>query len=181
MIELRSEVHLELVSFLKTVTGNNVPVYNTDALSNTPNESTRIEYRLANFNSTGQIYNKHIESSLSFHVSSISEYRCQLIIKAIGTPLFAAEMIGRISGGMQTHGYLEQMVNALYIKNETIKTNAMPVKDNGILYNINQLKVDCYVGVEFEYEVDYFDTLVDVQTKIINAGDDEADFEVIIT
>lgn len=166
MINIKSETNKQIVSFIKEAIGrSDVPVYNTNSLTNTPVEKERIEFRLTGFRSTGQIYQtSDIVNELE--VGSISEYRCRLIIRAIGFPEFSNNAMSDISGGIQTHGYLEQYVDNLYIENETIRVSYYPVKEDGVMYIMSQISVDCYIGIEFKREIDYFTKVEDVKINI---------------
>ncbi|MGL5712743.1 MAG: hypothetical protein ACRCX2_06970 [Paraclostridium sp.] len=165
MIESKSELNRQLVSYLRDMSDANTPIYNSATLTTTPVESTRIEFRLTNFNSTGQIYQTGNVLD-DFEIGSISEYKCQLIIRVIGTPNFSNSNMGRISGGIQTHGLLEQYVRDLYIENETMRVQYYPVEDDGVIYTMAQLTVNCYVGIEFKKKIDYFTKVENVKITI---------------
>ncbi|MEG0151557.1 MAG: hypothetical protein RR744_00060 [Cellulosilyticaceae bacterium] len=165
MIESKSELNKQIVSYLRAMSDANTPIYNSATLTTTPVESTRIEFRLTNFSSTGQIYQTGNPVN-DFEIGSISEYKCQLIIRVIGTPSFSNSNMGRISGGIQTHGLLEEYVRDLYIENETIRVQYYPIEEDGVIYTMAQLTVRCYVGIEFKQKVDYFTKVNDVKITI---------------
>ena len=114
-------INREIVLFLKSCTDNKLPVYNSSLLSKPPKEKERIEFKLCNFVSTGQIYKIKDTTGVSYDVKSIAEYRCQLIIRIFDDALTCAKITGQLAGAIQTFDYLEQYLDRLYVKNETMR------------------------------------------------------------
>ncbi|MGL5712354.1 MAG: hypothetical protein ACRCX2_04990, partial [Paraclostridium sp.] len=64
MLPFDSVIYKELVSLLKNCTGGVLPVYNATMITRPPKDKERIEFRLMNFFSTGQIYEtKNLEGA----------------------------------------------------------------------------------------------------------------------
>jgi len=166
MIDARSIVHKELVSFLKATIESDIPIYNSGMLTRPPSENKRIEYRLTNFMSTGNASSTSYIEEDKYVSESLSGYSCQLRIRVIEEPEEASIISGQISGGLHTFEHLEQFVNNLDIKNETLRTTIIPVKEDGVIYNMHQITVDCYIGLKSKFSVDYFDTIDDFEVII---------------
>lgn len=147
--------------FLKNCTDDKLPVYNSSLLSKPPKEKERIEFKLCNFVSTGQIYKTKDASGVSYNVKSISEYRCQLIIRIFDDALNCADLTGQIAGAIQTFDYLEQYLDRLYVKNETMRISPFIVQKDNLIANFQEIIVDCYVGIEYKNNIDFFNRLED--------------------
>lgn len=160
-------IYKEMVSFLKECSGGHLPIYNALMISKPPKDSERIEFRLINFNSTGQIYEtKNTISPNLYRLGTVSEYRCQLVIRVLDDPKSCALTTGKIAGAIQTFQYLEQFVDMLYIENETMRILPFTIQKDNTIVNFQEIIVDCYVPVVFEGEVDYFDRLEDFSVQI---------------
>lgn len=161
MIVYDDIINKEIVSFLKNCTDDKLPIYNASLLSKPPKEKERIEFKLCNFVSTGQIYKTKDVSGVTYDVKSISEYRCQLIIRIFDDALNCAETSGQIAGAIQTFDYLEQYLDRLYVKNETMRISPFIVQKDNLITNFQEIIVDCYVGIEYKNKVDYFNRIED--------------------
>lgn len=167
MLAYNHTVYGELVRFLKACTGEILPIYNGLMLTAPPKEDERIEFRLMNFTSTGQIYGlKDTELPDRYEVGSISEYRCQLIIRVFDDPKNCAMTTGKIAGAIQTFGYLDQFVNMLYVKNETMRIAPFCIQNDNIVINYQEIVVDCYVGIQYGNDVDYFTKVEDISYEV---------------
>lgn len=168
MIELRDNTNIQIVRFLKRCVKGTAPVYNSNAIVTTPVESTRVEFKIDGFRSTGQIYQK-TKPNEDFKIGSIAEYRCLLTIRVIGTPEFSNEAVVNIAGGIQGNGILEMYVDNLYVRNETLRMTHYPVQQDGVIYVISQITAECYVGIEydsFDDEIGYFTKVEDLRIDI---------------
>lgn len=161
MIVYDDIINREIVLFLKSCTDNKLPVYNSSLLSKPPKEKERIEFKLCNFVSTGQIYKTKDTTGVSYDVRSIAEYRCQLIIRIFDDALTCAKITGQLAGAIQTFDYLEQYLDRLYVKNETMRISPFIVQKDNLITNFQEIIVDCYVGIEYKNKVDFFNRLED--------------------
>ncbi len=131
MIDFRNDVNKEIVSFLRKSIPIDIPIYNSDALTTKPNKNTRVEYSLRNFNSTGQTKSYTKKNVNSLKAYSFTGYDCQLVIRVIAKQETANLVANEIAGAMQTFEFLENYVNGLDIKNETMRIKTIPVDVNG--------------------------------------------------
>lgn len=166
MLEYNHPVYGELTRILKECTGNVLPVYNGMMITKPPKDAERIEFRLINFSSTGQIYQTRDVSGANFKVGTTSEYRCQLSIRVFDDPKNGAVLTGKIAGAIQTFEYLSGIVDELYIKNETMKIKPFTLQKDNIVVNYMEIIVDCYMAVFYENTVDYFTKVEDVDYDI---------------
>ena len=162
MIPYDSEINKEIVTFIRACTNDELPIYNASMLMKPPKEKERIEFTLDNFVSTGQIYRDKDVSGFTYELNSIAEYRCQLIITVFKDALGCAEMIGKIAGAIQTFDYMEQYVHRLYVENQTMYVGRSVVNRDNMMTNFQEIIVDCYVGLEYKNNIDFFDKLKDV-------------------
>lgn len=154
----------EIVSFLRAATDNKLPVFN--ASYPIPNEDeSRIEFELINFRSTGQIYKDKDKSGSDYKVSTISEYRCQLNIRVIADEVTNNEIVTNIAGAIQTQDYLEEYINGLYVENETMRIMDFPFQKDNIINMFSDILVDCYIGIEYSNNINYFDRIEDIEHK----------------
>ena len=167
MLSYDNPIYGELVTFIKTCTNGRLPIYNALMLSKPPKDAERIEFRLINFHSTGQIYGTKDDTGFNkYRVGTISEYRCQLVIRILDDPKTCALTTGQIAGAIQTFQYLEQFVDRLYIENETMRILPLTFQKDNTVVNFQEILVDCYLAVPFEGDVDYFDRLEDYEIQI---------------
>lgn len=160
-------VYKELMNFFNICTGKSIPTYNGLMMNKPPKDAERVEFRLMNFHSTGQIYEtKDVLSSNIYKVGTISEYRCQLIIRVFEDPKNCALLTGKIAGAIQTFQYLEQFVDVLYIENETMRIKPFTIQKDGTVVNFQEIIVDCYIPVVFEGETQYFTKVEDFDVQI---------------
>lgn len=160
-------VYKELMQFFNTCTGRQIPTYNGLMMNKPPKDAERLEFRLLNFHSTGQIYEtKDLLGANAFRVGTISEYRCQLSIRIFEDPKNCALLTGKIAGAIQTFQYLEQFVDVLYIENETMRILPFTIQKDNTVLNFQEIIVDCYVPIVFWGDVDYFTTLEDFDIQI---------------
>lgn len=163
MIQYDDEINKEIVAFIRDCTDSKLPIYNASTISKPPKDKERIEFKLSNFVSTGQIYKIHdgLPNTSEYAEKTISEYRCQLSIRVFDDVISCAQLIGLLAGGIQTFGYLEQFVDILYIKNETMRIRPFIVQKDNTITNLQEIIVDCYVGIEFSKNIDYFTRVED--------------------
>lgn len=166
MIDFRSELNKQIVTFIKATIGSNIPVYNLDTLETTPTETERVEFRIGGFSSTGNIYSGYKESETTLELHSVSEYRCSMIIRVIAKADKANEYTQRLAGGIQTVEYFEQIVRDMYVKNETMNIQYIPVSQDGLTYVLAQINVACYVSVPFSVNTTWFDHLGEIEINI---------------
>lgn len=164
MLSYNDERFKQIVDFLRDCTGNKLPVFNSSYP--TENEDiARIEFKLVNFHSTGQIYKERNKSGAGYEVSSIAEYRCQLNIRVIADEITNNQIATEIAGAIQTHDYLEQYVTGLYIENETMRIREFPFQKDNVIHMFSDIIVDCYIGVKFSRNIDFFTRVEDIEHK----------------
>lgn len=170
MLEYNSIIYGELVKFIRDCTGNKLPVYNGLMMTKPPKDSERIEFRLINFYSTGQIYKTTNKGGPGYAVGTVSEYKCQLAIRVFDDPQNCAVATGMIAGAIQTFPKLEQFVDILYVENETMKIKPFTIQKDNTIVNFQEILVDCYLPIEYNVDVPYFTTVenvnIDIKTKI---------------
>lgn len=171
MLPYNHPVYAELTTLLKTCVADKLPVYNATMLSKVPKHPERIEFKLINFFSTGQIYPNKTIGTTTYKVGTIAEYRCQLSIRIFEDPKNCGLITNRITGAIQTFAYLEQFVEELYIENETMKVKPFSLEKDGEIKMFNEILVDCYLGVDFEGDIDWFDKLQDVVVDFNSDGE----------
>jgi hypothetical protein len=166
MLEYNHVVYGELVKFIRSCTGGILPIYNGLMTNKPPKEAERIEFRLINFFSTGQIYDTVNKGGGNYKVGTVSEYRCQLSVRIFDDPKSCAVITGQIAGAIQTFQYLEQFVDMLYVENETMRIRPFTLQKDNTVINYTEILVDCYVPIYYENGVDYFTDVKDVEFDI---------------
>ncbi|MGL5713875.1 MAG: hypothetical protein ACRCX2_12705, partial [Paraclostridium sp.] len=136
-------------------------VYNATMITRPPKDKERIEFRLMNFFSTGQIYETKNLEGAGYKVGTVSEYRCQLVVRVFEDPMKCSLITGQIAGAIQTFEYLEQFADFLYVKNETMRITPFLIQKDNTIINFQEILVDCYIGVEYENDISYFNKIED--------------------
>lgn len=155
------EIH-NFISSHSTIKG----IYNASQLISTPNHTPRIEFRLANFVSTGHVRNEYIANDDTMVFNNVSEYRCQLLIKVIGNGNEIYENTANITGAIQNQYTQDLFFKELYILNETIAVQDIPFVSNGVFSLIPEIRIDCVIAISHSVKGDYFDKVEDTKIKI---------------
>lgn len=164
MIEKNSDINKQIFDFIKYSIIDNVPIYNSRyILSGKQND--RIEFHVGSFVSTGRIYSIEEETSTELIYGSSSDYRCQLVIRVLGSPEFTAKYAGMITGAIQAFGILETIIKDIEIQNETMRVRDIPYTGNGVISSIPEISVNCVVCLSYKRDIDYFDKIRNVEVK----------------
>ncbi|MGL5716965.1 MAG: hypothetical protein ACRCX2_28375 [Paraclostridium sp.] len=166
MLEYNHISYGELVKFFRSCVGSTLPIYNGLMITKPPKEAERIEFRLINFSSTGQIYQNRDTTGSGYIVSTVSEYRCQLVIRVFADPKNCSVATNRIAGAIQTFEYLSGIVDYIYVKNETMRIKPFTLQKDNVVINYMEIIVDCYIPITYENTVDYFNRIEDVDYEI---------------
>lgn len=146
---------------LRDCTNGKLPVYNSAMLSKPPKEIERIEFRLDHFISTGQIYANEDKFGDAFKSGTVSEYRCQLIIRVFDDPKNCSVITSAIAGAIQTFAYTEQFARQLYLLNETMRIKPFSIQRDNKILNFTEMVIKCYLPLEWKADIDYFTRLED--------------------
>ncbi len=166
MIPYNDELNEQIINLIKASVGVDIEVFNLSVVTNPPFANRRIEFRLGNFLSTGQIYRETDRSGATFVVKSLAEYRCQLVIRVFDKPKEVEVLSSKIAGAIQTFEFLDSHLNLISLKNESMRIRPFVVERDNIVVNFKEIIVDANVGLEFEGAIPFFDKIDDITYNI---------------
>ena len=165
MLAYNDETNRQIIRFLKNVTKGEYKIYNSGVMMAPPKEKRRIEFKFDDFVSTGSIYQKKIVTKDGMRIGSVADYKCQLLIRVIDTPIDSARIAGLIAGAIQTNEYLYSFIDSsLYLKNQTTSVVPFVVQRDNVVISYQDVIVNCVKAIEYEMPINYFDT---VNSKLV--------------
>jgi hypothetical protein len=158
LIPRDSIVNKQVVSLLKTIIGDpNIKVINTDYAVRQPFDYKRIEFKFFNMFNTGNNtvrYDKDIEDTL--RVTSYSEYKGDLLLRFVGSPFEVSEQVNKVTTLLPLFEFVDTIAPNIVFRPGTIRTKVYETEDNGVLFNLYELKVSCSIELSGSYDLEYF-------------------------
>lgn len=166
MIPYNDELNKQIINLIEASVGVPIEIFNLSVVTNPPFASRRIEFRLGNFVSTGQIYRTANKDGADYITKSLSEYRCQLIIRVFDKPKEVEVLTSRITGAIQTFEFLDSYLNLISLKNESMRIRPFLVERDNIVVSFREIVIDANIGLEFEGAIPFFDKIDDITYNI---------------
>lgn len=166
MLSNKDKIYKEIKTFISKTIDDEIVVVNSAFMTNIPSTTKRVEFQLANFNNLSHNYRSEDTSGTKIEYKVESYYKADLIIRVIATPEQANRLTGVLSNALQMFEYRDMFMPSLSILNHTLRQHSIPVKEDGTIFNLNQIIVDCNMVLPFSAEFDYFDSIEDVDVNI---------------
>lgn len=169
MLTANHEIFKGIFCFLTEVSEGALPVVNTTFVTKQPAETNRIEFKLINFRNLSHNYDYIDLTGRNFQYGVDATYKASLVIRVITTPEQATFIAGNISNALQIFDYRDIYMPNLSILNHTLRQVSVPVEKNGVIFNLEQITVDCNMVLSFNINrtsSSYFDKVETVKPEI---------------
>ncbi len=166
MLSITDKRYAEIKALIEDIIDVPIPIVNSSYILQQPVSDRRIEFKLVDFMNVSHNYTERDVGHERYALKTASTYKARLIIRVISTPEESRRLAGLISNAMQIFEYRDNFIPDISLLNHTLRQTSIPVEQNGVIYNLEQIAVECNMVLEYEKELLYFDRLEDVEVII---------------
>ena len=166
MLNARDEIFAQIKTFISKCVETEEGIYNSAFIVAPPTQTKRIEFSLDNFRGIGHNYRNNDKSGRRYRQNSKSVYSGVLEIRIIDTPVISSQKVTRIISGLNHSDFRNKFMPDLSIQSSTIRNSRHMVEENNNIYGFERITVNVYFSSEFEFNSDYFDTIINTSIDI---------------
>lgn len=166
MLSNVDKIYKEINSFLKEVSDCELPIINTSFMTKQPAVQNRIEFKLENFRNLSHNYVQTDKSGRRYTLGVDATYKAQLIIRVISFPEQASIVAGNISNALQIFEYRNMYMPSISLLNHTLRQKTVSVEEDGMIFNLEQIIVDCNMVLPYDVTIPHFDKIEKVEVII---------------
>lgn len=166
MLSITDKRYAEIKAFIEDIIDVQIPIVNSSYILQQPVADRRIEFKLVDFMNVSHNYTERDVGHERYILKTASTYKARLVIRVISTPDESRRLAGLISNAMQIFEYRDSFIPDISLLNHTLRQMSIPVEQNGVIYNLEQISMDCNMVLEYQKNIQYFDKLENVEVII---------------